>query len=266
MIAELLDRYINRTPERRRAAIRFWYQLLSRLDTRAVMPFMNYGYVPPEAGPPLALDPADEPHRSCIQLYHHVAGAIDLRGRDVLEVGCGRGGGAAYIRRYLGPRSVIGVDFSDQAIRFCARQPGARFIPGDAEALPLAADSFDAVVNIESSHCYTSLERFATECARVLRPGGALLLADWRPAGGFGVLRAALHAAGFAILREDDITEGVVRALDRDNERKLALIRAHAPPLVAWRFARFAGVRGSPIYERLRRRELEYRSLVAQVC
>ncbi|MGH7787775.1 MAG: MGH1-like glycoside hydrolase domain-containing protein, partial [Candidatus Binatia bacterium] len=41
----------------------------------------------------ITLDDADEPNRYSIQLYHRVATQVDLAGKDVLEVGCGHGGG-----------------------------------------------------------------------------------------------------------------------------------------------------------------------------
>jgi SAM-dependent methyltransferase len=41
-------------------------------------------------------------------------------------------------------------------------------------------ESFDAVINVEASHCYPSLPRFLAEVARVLRPGGHFLYADVR--------------------------------------------------------------------------------------
>ena len=59
---------------------------------------MNYGYAPldPQTEK-LVLDDADESDRYCIQLYQHVASAVDRLGLSVLEVGSGRGGGSGYI-------------------------------------------------------------------------------------------------------------------------------------------------------------------------
>jgi len=49
----------------------------------------------------IPLQPEDEPNRACIQLYHHVATQVPLRGMKVLEVSCGHGGGASYLTRTL---------------------------------------------------------------------------------------------------------------------------------------------------------------------
>jgi SAM-dependent methyltransferase len=233
------------------------------------MHYMNFGYAELDCASPLALHTEDEPNRYCIQLYHHVAGAIDLHERDVLEIGCGRGGGAAFLMRYLGPSSLTGVDLSDAAVRFCAarhRSTGARFVPGDAERLPFGAMTFDVVVNIESSHCYRSAERFLCEVGRILRPGGYLLYADYRDRKQVSLWRGQFASAGFRVQDERSITSNVVRALDLDHERRLALIKRYAPQLIRERFGRFAGLRGSPIYEDLRTGRLDYRSFVLQKC
>src|SRR5205085_1835597 len=129
---------------------RRWYQYLAGYQI-ADWRFMNYGFSATETEPtPLELQPADEPNRYAIQLYHRVASAAPLQGLDVLEVGCGRGGGASFVHRYHRPRSMTGVDFSQKAVRFCRehhRLAGLAFVPGDAEALPLDDEAFDAVLN-----------------------------------------------------------------------------------------------------------------------
>jgi SAM-dependent methyltransferase len=118
--------------------------------------FFNYGY---EEDPPMALPLAasDEPHRFFIQLYHRTAAQVDLSGKRVLEVSCGHGGGASYLTRTLHPASYTGLDLNPAGIEFCRKRhnlPGLDFVHGDAENLPFADHSVDAVVNVEASHLY----------------------------------------------------------------------------------------------------------------
>ncbi|WP_432570916.1 class I SAM-dependent methyltransferase [Kineococcus sp. SYSU DK005] len=215
--------------------------------------FMDYGYAPP--GPPgLELEPGDEADRLCVQLYEHVV-AGDLRGRDVLEVGSGRGGGASYLSRYRHPRSVVGVDLSARAVALSRRHrrgPGLSFVQGDAQSLPFPDASFDVVVNVESSHCYASVPAFLAEVRRVLRPGGELFWADLRPAPRVQRVRAELAASGLRVRAEEDLTEGVVRALELDSERKLGLIRAWVPRPLHPAFRVFGGVEGTANHRGLR--------------
>lgn len=100
----------------------------------------------------------------------------------VLEVGSGRGGGLSYIVRYLNPSMAIGVDFSSQQIAFCQRNYNStniRFVEGDAAELPVEDESVDAVINVESSHCYPNFKGFIGEVARVLKPGGHFFYTDF---------------------------------------------------------------------------------------
>jgi ubiquinone/menaquinone biosynthesis C-methylase UbiE len=252
----------------KKSIIRSWYQCLSALDKEADVTFMNYGYAQLDLGAPeIELHDEDQINRYCAQLYQRVAGAIDLRGKEVLEVGCGRGGGAAFIGKYLKPRSVTGVDFSGSAVAFCKsyyRLEGLSFLHGDAENLPCSSNSFDAVINIESLHCYNSIERFLREVVRVLRPQGRFLIADLCPREQVPSLRERLRQSGLSILEEERITPNVLRALELDNERKLSLIQSKAPKVLRERVQQFAGVVGSPVYRRFHSGEWEYLRFVLQ--
>jgi ubiquinone/menaquinone biosynthesis C-methylase UbiE len=92
---------------------------------------------------------------------------------------------------------------------------------GDAQAMPFHASSFDAVVNIESSHCYESMDTFLAEVCRVLRPGGRFLFADLRSLDGVKTLREQFNACDLTVEKETDITANVLTALQLDNARSL---------------------------------------------
>src|SRR5262249_13419051 len=119
---------------------RQWYQFLAGHHRTKDWSFMNYGYARlHDHSETVKLDEADEAKRYFIQLYHHVVSAVDLTNLDVLEIGSGRGGGASYIKRYLKPKALTGIDFSDKAINFCKHthdMDGLSFIKGDPESLP----------------------------------------------------------------------------------------------------------------------------------
>ena len=93
MLIRLAVFVLEHSPLLRRLLWRWWYGRLASKHQSGDWTFMNYGFAP-SAGAPLPLEPVDEIDRYCIQLYHHVASAVDLAGREVLEVGSGRGGGA----------------------------------------------------------------------------------------------------------------------------------------------------------------------------
>jgi SAM-dependent methyltransferase len=256
--------FLSGSARGKRLLWRNWYQFLAARYRDPRWTFMNYGYRSPEVPAP-PLDPPDEPDRSYIQLYDVVARGAPLAGRELLEVGCGRGGGAAYVARAFGPRRVVAVDLSPRAIALCRgrfRQPNLSFEVGDAERLPFPDGAFDAILNVESSHCYGRFDLFLREARRVLRPGGHFLYADFRAEGEVAGWRAALQASGFAIAAERDLRPGVVAALDADDAHKRALIDGMVGrPLLAI-FREFAALRGSILNDALRRGEIGYRAFV----
>lgn len=185
MFTRMIDVTGRISPGLKRLLVRMWYHYLTVLDKEALMTFMNLGYVDlnPDARE-IVLKDGDEVNRYGIQLYHFVASALELKGLDVLEVGCGRGGGASYIMRSLQPKSMTGVDIAEKAIAFCHRYyrvEGLSFVQADAESLPFDENSFDVIVNVESSQRYGSMERFLREALRVLRPNGYFLLTSEMP-------------------------------------------------------------------------------------
>jgi SAM-dependent methyltransferase len=265
MLKQTFDAAIRTSPAARRALINLLYRMLTRLDRDAEMVFMNYGYASRNGDGHLELRPHDERDRYCIQLYHHLARQVSLRGKDVLEVGSGRGGGASYLARYLEPRTLVGVDRCAEAVRFCSRHheaPALSFRVGDAEALPFAGDSFDVVINVESSHCYGSLARFLAEVKRVLRPGGTFLYTDHRGPHQMDHWRGELHRSGLEIVRESDISANVVEALDRSDGSKRALIDRRCPDWLRRPIKEFAAVQGSAAYERFLTGNTRYLSFV----
>lgn len=237
----------------RKRLTRGWYEFLSFMDRRVHLMFMNYGYATLDGDEPtVSLEPEDAKSRYFIQLYHKVAGAIDLRGKAVLEVGSGRGGGASFVCRYLNPGSMTGMDYADRAVTFCRRtyhEDGLSFASGDAEQMPWPDASFDVILNVESSHCYPHMDRFVQEAFRVLRPGGHLLFADMRHRDVIGSVFESFRSAGFEIVEEQEITRNVLRALELDNDRKSALIHREVPRVFRPMFRCFAGMAGTESFQ-----------------
>jgi ubiquinone/menaquinone biosynthesis C-methylase UbiE len=230
---------------------RRWYEYISALDKDGGLLFMNHGYAALDSDTePLELSAEDERHRYSLQLYHHLASAIDWSDARALEIGSGRGGGASYIKRHFKPKSVVGVDITANAIAFCCRYysiDGLSFARGDAQLLPFAENSFDVVFNVESSGYYPDFERFLQEVVRVLRPGGHFLYVDMRYQEDIETWRAQLDKTGLHLVKEEDITPNAVRALALNREHRQALIKQHTPKMLHWLFGIFAGLGGADL-------------------
>jgi SAM-dependent methyltransferase len=240
-----------------------WYPAITRrvLQNEEDVLFINWGY---EEDPPmgLALDPSDEPNRYYIQLYHRTANQTDLSGKQVLEVSCGHGGGAAYLVRTFRPAAYTGLDFNPDGIAYARKRhdlPALDFVHGDAENLPFPDQSFDAVINVEASHSYHHLQRFLSEVKRVLRPGGHFLYADFRGRLDVSDWEAALAAMRMRLVSERTINAEVLRGMDKNSSRNQELVRRNAPVLLQPFGRLFAGVPGTLLYRDLQRGRMSYR-------
>ena len=215
--------------------------------------FMNYGYAyNGDTSSPPRLHARDEGDRYCIQLYDLVGGKPeDITGKQVFEVGCGRGGGASYLTRYFGPSAYLGMDISHNVVSFCKKchtVDNLSFMRGEAEHLPLEDGSVDTVVNVESSRCYRDKDRFFAEVNRVLKPEGTLLFADMREPREVELLEEHIRSNGFEITEKEDITAGVVRALDEDHNRRIEVMTRLTPWFLRRAVPDFAGVVDSRRY------------------
>jgi 2-polyprenyl-3-methyl-5-hydroxy-6-metoxy-1,4-benzoquinol methylase len=100
-------------------------------------------------------------------------------GRRVLDAGCGIGYGSNMLAE-AGAAEVHGVDIAEPVIEAAAQGagPGVTFTTGDVAALDLDADSSDLVVCFEVIEHVEDTDAVLDELARVLAPGGMLLISS----------------------------------------------------------------------------------------
>lgn len=209
----------------------------------------NIGFSPVE--PEVA---ADRRHRAApegLQLYRE-AGALlaDLPragpGPDILEIGCGRGGGLAALADLHGPR-FLGIDRSRVAV-LTARLAGRPVRHASATALPFAEGRFAGVLAVEMLFRSAESARFLAEVARVLAPGGRLAVADFLQAP-FATFRAvaaeAGAAAGLRLVTAADRTEAARRAVI-DGEPRRRRFAQTLPAPARRHFAASLNLAGTP--------------------
>lgn len=96
-------------------------------------------------------------------------GRTDLR---ILDCGCGTGHNLDVFARF---GHTVGMDMSDGGLAL-ARDTGRPLLKADAAHLPFPSASFDVVTSFDMMQCMEADEEAVREMARVLKPGGALVL------------------------------------------------------------------------------------------
>ena len=238
---------------------RTWYWYLSSIDKNAEIVFMNYGYS--KDNHKIELKETDKKNRYSIQLYHLVATGVDIEGKNILEVGCGRGGGLSYINRYLSPNSATGVDLNKKAIEFCKTyysNKRIKFLQANAQKLNFQKDSFDVVINVESSHRYSQMDTFLDEVYRVLKPSGFFLFADFGDNIEIGKLNKQFENSNLKLVKDENITANVLEALKLSTNEREKLIHKIIPKLLHSVGKKFAATEGSTTYNKFSKREFEY--------
>jgi ubiquinone/menaquinone biosynthesis C-methylase UbiE len=128
-------------------------------------------------------------------------------GETVLDVGCGTGTLALDIQRRLGSAGrVVGIDPGSEQIARARAKAGRRTVPtefhmGVIEQLPFPDQTFDVVLStLIMHHLPASLKRQGLmEIARVLKPGGRLVIADFARKQERAGQAARFHAGGTSL-------------------------------------------------------------------
>jgi len=261
-MSKIVEKYAGMPRLIRRPMWRVWHNLITSFDKQRTTVFMNYGYASDNGEfENLELKKEDESDKYSIQLYDHVVKNYDLKDKNILEVGCGRGGGAFFLSRYYRPKSYIGLDISKKTTNFCNhhhKAKGLKFITGQAEKLPFEDSSIDAVVNVESARVYGNIPKFFFEVFRVLKPEGKFLFADMIKPKDVETINKQLEEAGFKLIIKKNIRENVVKALKSDTEYRKKRIQKGAPKFLHNSFYQFAGVEGSERFDAFDKNRIDY--------
>ena len=161
--------------------------------------------------------------RACDRMVDMLATAIPQNARRILDIGCGVGAGSVRLASLFPRARLIAGNLSHWQLTEARRRGVEALAVMDAAHLAIASGTMDAVVALESAQHFDTRERFFGEACRVLRPGGAIALADMlfadrQPIGAWMLppenqvdtaedYAARLAAAGFADIEVTDVTD-----------------------------------------------------------
>jgi SAM-dependent methyltransferase len=110
-----------------------------------------------------------------MQYFRYRMAAELGRGGTVLEVGCGSGMGLPYLQAH--GQTVVGGDYTMALLKDARHHlPDTHLVRMDAQRLPFRDRSFDAVLMLEMIYYVANQEAAFSECRRVLKPGGKLMV------------------------------------------------------------------------------------------
>lgn len=252
-----VDNYWDRVEEQ---SVRRYIANYTALDTwieskpavRRLAGFMNYGYrrghrfVPERAEKALLLRALQYSRRR------------NPMPRNVLEIGCGRGGNLALLERIFPDAHVCGLDLTIENLLAASTRTrrSNNLMNGDSQAFPIRSRSVDLIVCMESAHGYASITTFLAEAARALADDGLLVVADFAPSEVWPeIVSAATSLGNCRLLAYEEITDGVVSARRHAGRFTPLLARSPLPqPLRS-----FMALPGSPMFAAFDSRQLEYR-------
>jgi len=101
--------------------------------------------------------------------------------KDVLEVGCGGGQGLGYLAQRA--RKVVGGDVDEEILNYPKEyyKDRIKLVKFGAEEMPFENNSFDVVILFETIYYLENPQKFLSECRRVLRENGLVLVCQANP-------------------------------------------------------------------------------------
>jgi O-methyltransferase len=136
---------------------------------------MNHGYSPKDNN----LNGKDLLMPYSATLYKKLLDKINTTGLNILDIGCGRGGGANVFAKYYNFAEIHGCDINDLNLNYCkSYSKDIEFKNSNSQDLDYKDNYFDIITNVESFHCYENKVKFLKEVSRVLKPNGLFLITD----------------------------------------------------------------------------------------
>jgi len=189
--------------------------------------FMNLGFLQ-STNNLIARDEKDAHH---IALYRKLIDLVpnikqEVANFSALEMGCGRGGGSYVLKQYYRIPYITAVDLSSANIRIAKKLvPGVDFIVSDA--VDFTTDKkFDIIINLESSHRYSSRSDFFQNVSSMLNSDGYFVFGDMIRKNELETIEQTLKKSGLKIIQVETANSGVTASIEKFSPKQYPLATA----------------------------------------
>lgn len=220
---------------------------------------MNLGYLGEEKQ---NIDQGSLKHLHHINLYKELVDMVPVissKARDIsaIEIGCGRGGGCYLLKEHYKIGKIKGVDLSPSNIKLASRLvSGVKFVCADAVEFK-TDEKFDVVVNLESSHRYSSRLIFFKNASEMMDRNAYFVFGDLIRSGDIKVVEKMFQECGLKIVKRKNINDGVIRSIYLNSPRQYP-IATKLPFLFPMLIHNFFVTIHSKVYKRLNSNEVLY--------
>lgn len=233
------------------------YEVLYRLSPARKHWFFNGGHLPFD--PDFVQHPEFSGEQHCAMMYHQAGhsqiAALSPAPDDILDVGCGQGGGLVLLSRLFPNAALTGTERSRAAVALARKRTAplitAKILRGKSNQLAFKPESFDLLISV-GAPTYFGLTSFVEQSAKVLRPGGIISLSAGYRQGDHQEIEAELRRAaqkfGLEFVSYKTITPNTFASLKADLPRREGEVAK-----VPWPFSlyamKWADMPGSREYE-----------------
>lgn len=187
--------------------------------------FMNLGYIGRSANEIKLVDSKDAHHISLYMKMLDMVPGIHENAKEisVIEIGCGRGGGCYVLKNYYHIPNITAVDLSSANIKLASKfVPGVNFISADAVEFNIEK-KFDIVLNLESSHRYSSRLAFLKKTSSMMNENACFLFGDLIRKNELEKVEKMFQESGLKIIKTETANDGVVKSINQNSPKQYPL-------------------------------------------